>query len=269
MRRWVLSTVLFLLAMVLPVAAFGEEYIIGEGDALRVSVWGVNDLSLSVRVRPDGVITIPALGEVLAAGLAPVELQESLSEKMKRIVKNPVVTVIVEEIHNNKIYVFGGGVKPGVYNLDRRTSLLQLLCLIEEFNNPDLTKAYVMRKGKRVKEHFYGLFIKGEVEGDILLKPDDVIFIPALGDKNVYVVGAVNTPRFVEYREGLTVMEAILEAGGFNRFAKENKTVIFRKNGSRKVAISVKLKDLVNDGDLRQNMELEPGDYIVVKEGMF
>ncbi|MFO0752946.1 MAG: polysaccharide biosynthesis/export family protein [Thermodesulfovibrionales bacterium] len=63
--------ILLLLGLLAPAAAFAGEYVIGDGDTLFISVWGVKDLSLSVKVRPDGKITIPALGEVPASGLAP------------------------------------------------------------------------------------------------------------------------------------------------------------------------------------------------------
>ncbi|HDL21336.1 MAG TPA: sugar ABC transporter substrate-binding protein [Nitrospirae bacterium] len=271
--------------LVLPVIVNGEDYTIGEGDVLGISVWGNDKLSLSVKVRPDGKITIPASGEFYAAGLSPIELQDLLSEKLKGIVKNPVVTVIVEEINNNKVYVFGGGVSPGVVDLNKRTTLLQLLCQIgnngntvqtgadstqtSNLNNADLKKAYVLRKGKKIKEDFYGLFVKGDVENDILMKPDDIVFIPAFADRNIYVVGAVNEPKFIEYREGLTIMEAILGAGGFTKFARKNNTVIYRKDGRKEITIPVKLDDLIKDGDMTQNLRLNPGDYIVVKEGMF
>lgn len=180
-----------------------------------------------------------------------------------------MVTVIVEQINNNRVYVFGGGVRSGIYNIDRKTTLLQLLCQIGDLSNADLHNSYVERKGKKIKKDFYKLFIEGDTKEDITIKPDDVIFIPALTEKNVYVVGAVNTPRFIVYREGLTVLEAILEAGGFNKFAKENDTIIYRKEQGKEKAIPVRLKDLIKDGDLTQNIKLKPGDYIVVKEGIF
>jgi polysaccharide export outer membrane protein len=245
------------------------EYIIGEGDTLYISVWGEEELSLSVKVRPDGKITIPALGDVAVAGIPPRDLQVVLEEKLKQLIKKPVATVIVQEITNNKVYVFGGGVKSGVFNLDRRTTLLQLLCQIGDVNEAELQRAYVLRNGEKVKADFYKLFIEGDTSEDIMIEPDDVVFIPALADKNVYVVGAVNAPMTIKYREGLTVMEAILQAGGFTKFAKKNATVIFRKNGEEEVSIPVKLKKLIGDGKLDQNVRLKAGDYIVVKEGIF
>lgn len=257
------------IALLLPQAGFAEDYIIGEGDILRVSVWGEEQLSLPVRVRPDGKITVPALGDVRAAGLTTKALQRLLTEKLTRLIKKPVVTVIVEEITNNKVYVFGGGVKSGVYNLTRRTTLLQLLCQIGELDNADLKNAYVLRNGMKVKADFHRLFIEGDMTEEVAVKPNDVVFIPAVVDKNVYVVGAVQRPRFIVYREGLTVMAAILEAGGFTKFAKLNSIVVFRENGGEEFAIAVKAKKLMQDGELEQNVKLRPGDYVVVKEGMF
>ncbi len=267
-KRTIIVGLIIMMALIAS-TSYADDYVIGEGDVLRVSVWGVNELNLSQRVRPDGKITIPALGEVVASGLTPLQLQEKLTKDLKKLIKNPVVTVIVEEINNNRVYVFGGGVKSGIYNIDRKTTLLQLLCQIGDLSNADLHNAYVERKGKKIKRDFYKLFIEGDTKEDINIKPDDVIFIPALTEKNVYVVGAVNTPRYIVYRDGLTVLEAILEAGGFNKFAKENDTIIYRKINGKEKAIPVRLKDLMKDGDLTQNIKLKPGDYIVVKEGIF
>jgi len=64
-------------------------------------------------------------------------------------------------------------------------------------------------------------------------------------------------------------MEAILEAGGFTKFASQNDTMIYRKDGTREITITVKMKKLINDGDLTQNARLQPGDYVVVKESLF
>jgi polysaccharide export outer membrane protein len=82
-------------------------------------------------------------------------------------------------------------------------------------------------------------------------------------------MGAVTTPKAIAYRDGLTVVEAILEAGGFTKFAKQNDTVIYRKDGTRDQAIPVKVKNLINDGDLSQNARVQPGDYVVVSESLF
>jgi polysaccharide export outer membrane protein len=266
-------------------AVFAADYIIGEGDGLDISVWGVRELNASVRVRPDGKITIPGLGDVAASGFTPKDLQDDLARRMKELVKNPIVTVTVREITNSRVYIFGGGVNSGVFDLNRRTTLLQLLCTIGNVapavaggGGPvagsatrvaDYRKAYILRNGKKIKQDFHKLFITGDTNEDIIIESNDAIFIPQSLDKNIYVLGAVTTPRFIEFREGMTVMEAILESGGFTRFARQNDTVILRRESDKDVSIEVRAKDLVKDGELSQNVKLKPGDYVIVKEGMF
>ena len=258
-----------ILLCLLALPAFAGDYVIGEGDGLDIAVWGVKELSFSVKVRPDGKITVPGLGDVPASSMTPSQLQASLGEKLKELVKNPIVTVTVKDITNSKVYIFGGGIKAGIYSLNQKSSLLQLLCVISDARLADLKKAYVLRKGQKIKENFYPLFIDGDIREDIDIETNDVIFLPPLNEKNVYVVGAVNMPKAIEYREGLTVLAAILEAGSFNRYAKENNTVIIRKEGDKDVSIPVKAKDLITDGDLSQNVKLKAGDYVIIKEGMF
>ena len=220
------------------------------------------------------------------AARPPHNLQSSLTVKLKELVKNPIVTVTVREITNSKVYIFGGGINSGVYDLNRRTTLLQLLCAIgspatgaEERDRElrrelqsraaDYKRAYVLRNGKKIKENFYTLFIKGDTAEDIVIESNDAIFIPQLLERSVYVLGAVNASRAIEYREGMTVMEAILEAGGFTKFADQNDIVIHRKEDNKDMKLEVKAKKLIKDGDLTQNVLLKPGDYIVVKESLF
>lgn len=297
-----MKTFLFSILMMLILAtgpACAGDYVIGEGDGLDIAVWGVKDLNTSVRVRPDGKITIPGLGEVVASGFTPKALQADLAVRLKELVKNPIVTVTVREITNSRVYIFGSGVQPGVVDLNRRTTLLQLLCTIGTLPSPvpgagaaasaapgrgagasggqpaaagrvpDFKKAYVLRNGKKIKQDFTRLFINGEVGEDIVIESNDAVFIPQLPDTNIYVLGAVTAPRSIEYREGMTVMEAILESGGFTKFAKQNSTLVLRKEADKETTIEVKAKNLINDGDLKQNVKLKPGDYIIISEGMF
>lgn len=275
---------LALLMSLLPCAAYAADYVIGEGDVLIISVWGEKELSLQVKVRPDGKISLPAVGEVSASSKTAKDLQSLLTEKFSKIVRNPIVTVIVSEITNNKVYVFGGGVSSGVYSLTQRTTLLQLLCQIGQqqpaeaagapvgsssARNADLKNAYVLRNGKKIKQGFYKLFVEGDTSEDITIEPNDALFIPAPHDKNVYVMGAVMKPQSIPYRDNMTVMEAILESGGFTKFARQNETIIYRRENELDISIAVKAKNLIEGGDLNQNVRLRPGDYIVVREGIF
>ncbi|MBJ6801413.1 polysaccharide biosynthesis/export family protein [Geomonas propionica] len=265
LRVLLLSVLLFCA----PLWAHGADYVIGEGDSLDISVWGVKELNFPVKVRPDGKITVPGLGEVVASGSTPSQLQVHLGVRLKELVKNPIVTVTVREITNSKVYIFGSGVKAAVVDLSRRTTLLQLLCMLPEVKTADLANAYLLRTGGRVKTDLHRLFIKGDMSQDLVLESNDSIFIPLLVDRSVYVLGAVNLPKAIEYREGMKVMEAILEAGGFSKFADQNDVVVRRKDGDKAQALEVKAKKLFKEGDLSQNIELKAGDYVLVKEAFF
>jgi polysaccharide export outer membrane protein len=275
----------FALLLLIPISASAADYVVGEGDGLDIAVWGVKDLTFSVKVRPDGKITVPGLGDVSASGQTPSELQDSLSNKLKQLVKNPIVTVTVREITNSKVYIFGGGINSGVYDLNRRTTLLQLLCSLGSptvgvsggggaVSGPaaraaDYKRAYVLRGGKKIKEDFYALFVNGDTTQDVFLESNDSLFIPQLLDRNVYVLGAVNTSRAIEFRDGMTVMEAILEAGGFTKFASQNDTQIRRKESDKEISIPVRAKEIMQGGKMDQNIKLKPGDYVIVKESLF
>jgi polysaccharide biosynthesis/export protein len=255
--------------MVTPLKAVAEDYVIGDGDSLQIAVWDEPSLSTGVVVRPDGKITLPAVGDVVASGLTPMKLSEKLAEKMKEVVQRPIVSVTVKDITNNKIYVFGGGVPSGVNNLPGRTSLLRFLCKLGSLKGTDLEHAYIYRDGKKLDVNFYDIFVKGELFKDVMLKAEDVLYIPDNENNKIYLMGAVNAPKFVFYREGIKILDAIMDAGGFTKEAKENGVKVFRKEDKGIKEISVNVKDLMKEGDLSQNLLLVPGDVVFVKESIF
>jgi polysaccharide export outer membrane protein len=264
-RRMLPALVLVLLGFLTPVA-WGEDYIIGDGDVLQVSVWGVPELTVEVVVRPDGKITLPAAGDIVASGLSPVQLSDRLTSVLSEFVKKPVVTVTVRQIVSNRVYVSGGGAGPAVVDLAGRTTLLKLLCRLEGLENADLRRAYIIRDGKRLETDFFQLFVKGDVARDVTLQPEDIIFLPTQELNKVYVTGAIQEPRYIFYREGMTVLDAILEAGGFSEYAKRNDVLVVRNSGEK---VEVRLKDMMAGKDTDQNISLQPGDQVVVKEGIF
>lgn len=101
----ILFTFLTLILLCSPASA--QDYLIGQGDVLEVAVWGVPEMSRSVIVRPDGKITLPAVGDVKAAQMTPVNLSKKIAEAMKEYIKQPIVTVSVEQIINNRVYITG------------------------------------------------------------------------------------------------------------------------------------------------------------------
>lgn len=262
--------VLLMLFVWAPATVFAADYVIGEGDLIAISVWGEDDLSLQAKVRPDGKISLPGINDVVASGLTPEGLRNKLTQKLETLVKNPIVSVSLQQSRNSNVFVVGGGVPSRVVGMESRTTLLQLLASLGALDTADLKEAYVYRKGERVFASFYELFSLGEFEKDIQLEAGDTVYLPVKKEVNVFVVGAVNAPKAIFCREGLTVLDAILEAGSFNKYADENETVVVRKGqDGKKEFIPIKAKDLVNKGDLEQNLALQAGDYIIVKESFF
>lgn len=248
--------------------AFAEDYIIGPGDKINISVWGEQDLTGEVLVRPDGKISLPGAGEIKAEGLTPEQLQGEIKGRLVSLIKDPLVTVSMVEIANSKAYLIGGGVTSGAMDLQRKTSLLQLLASLD-LVRADLHGGYVMRDGKRLDRDFHALFHKGDLSQDLTLRNNDIIFLPALPEPYVYVLGAVNTPKALPFREGMTVMDALLECGGFTKFADKNKTVIVRRENGVETRIAVKAEELSKGKDLSQNALLRRGDYIIANESFF
>jgi polysaccharide export outer membrane protein len=258
--------------------AFGESYVIGPEDMLQISVWGSSELSVSIPVRPDGMISVPLVGDVKADGLTPDQLKDLLEKEYLKYIKAPNVSIVVTAINSFKIYIVGGGVSTGgqgggvssgMITLRRSTTLLQLLAQIGSLQGADLKSAYVLRAGQKLKVDFMKLIENGDVTQDIDLKRDDVIFIPPDLVNRIKVVGAVRNPGMFPYVKGMTALDAVLSAGGFTEFASQNSVVIVRQEGGEVKNIEVRLKDVIKGGDMSQNVHLKPGDMISVKTGIF
>jgi len=267
-KRVVIALVLFMsvLGLSFTGSAMADDYIIGAGDVLQVSVWGSPEFSVETPVRPDGKMTLPAVGDVVAEGMTPQQLSKKLEEVIKKFIKRPIVTLSVTQITNNKIFISGGGVSSGVIPLPGKTTLFKLLCQLDNIRDTDLTNAYLSRNGKKLLTNFYPLFMDGDLSQDVELKANDILHIPANAVNKVYVVGAVASPQAVPYLHGMKVLDAILAAGGFEEFAKKSKVVIMRRDGKQLI---VDIEDLLKGKDIKQNVPVNPGDYVIVKESMF
>ena len=223
----------------IPTQVLSADYIIGDGDTLVVSVWGAPELSTTIVVRPDGKITLPAVGDVSASGLTPAQLSHDLNKVLGSYVKTPIVTVAVSTITNNRIYISGGGIPSKVTNLSARTTLFKLLCSLEGIQNVDMKRAYLVRNGKAQFNDFYDLFVNSNIDKDFELQPEDILYLPSNEQNKVYVVGAVIEPKALIYREGLRVLDAVFECGGFSKYAKQSAVLIIRKDNGKDETIKI------------------------------
>ncbi len=168
-----------------------KEYRVGIDDVVDINVWRNPELSVSVPVRPDGKISMPLIGDVVAAGLTPDQVSASIKSRLKNYVRDPNVTVIIKEL----------------------------------------------------RSHEYLTLVR--------------------------VTGAVNDPLSLNYRQGITVLDAVLAAGGLNDYAAPDKTKLYRVIDGKTHIIYIRLDDILNKGKLETNIELRPKDIIAVPERIF
>ena len=157
------------------------DYRIGAEDELTISVWHEAELSQGVVVRPDGLITLPLLNELKVLGLTTDELQALLTEKLKTVVNDPQVTVIVKAVHSRKVFAMGNVAKQGVYPLGGRKTVLELIAEAGGLGPFAKTRSiYILRKsdGKEQRIPFnYKRALSGKSDNPELL-PGDMVIVP-------------------------------------------------------------------------------------------
>ena len=165
-------------------------YVIGPGDTVDIFVWGNEELSASIPVRPDGKITTPLVEDVQASGKTPTELARSMEQRLKRYIKNPIVTVIVTE--------------------------------------------FVGRQSEQIR-----------------------------------VIGKAQKPQAIPYVENMTLLDVMIAVGGLTEFAAGNSATIVRNVDGKQKEFRVRLDDLVKYGDITKNVDMFPGDILIIPESFF
>lgn len=164
-------------------AANSNNYTIGPEDILDIAVWKNTDLSRTVLVRPDGMISLPLLNDIQAAGVTPMALRAVLVEKLKEYIPEPEVSVIVEDVKSFKVSVLGEVGQPGRLELRSRTTILDALALaggLKEFAKR--SRVVVLRPSgntmTRLAFDYEKVTEEGGEGGNFFLHPDDIIVVP-------------------------------------------------------------------------------------------
>jgi polysaccharide export outer membrane protein len=160
-----------------------EEYRIGPEDTLLVSVWKNDAISKTVPVRPDGMVSLPLVQDVRAAGLTPLELRDMLAKKLAEYIPNPEVSVIVTEVRSFKVSVIGEVVKPARYELKSRTTVLDVLALAGGLNEfAARTRIVILRTDgkvmRRIPFNYNKVIGAGGERDNLYLQPGDVVVVP-------------------------------------------------------------------------------------------
>ena len=159
------------------------EYLIGPNDILNIHVWREDALTRDVIVMGDGRIAFPLIGEIMAKDKTVEELKQSITQKLKKYVSDPNVTVIVKESRSRRIYTIGKLNAPGAHPLVAGMTVLQALSASGGFTEwADTKNILIIRRKGSVEERLkfnYKEFIDGrDVEQNILLQPNDTIVVP-------------------------------------------------------------------------------------------
>src|ERR1700722_9482367 len=162
--------------------ALPSDYVIGADDQLKISVWNEANLSETVPVRPDGKISMPLLNDVDAAGLTPTQLKDSITEKLRKFISDPRVTIVVLAMNSRRVFVTGEVNHTGPMALLPHMTVLQALAQAGFTQFANVKGIYLLRteNGKQSRIPFnYKEVVKGNrPEQNVQLKPGDTIVVP-------------------------------------------------------------------------------------------
>ncbi|MGC1474822.1 MAG: polysaccharide biosynthesis/export family protein [Terriglobales bacterium] len=160
----------------------GPEYVIGPEDVLHIAVWREAEMTATLPVRPDGKISLPLVDDVQASGLTPKQLADSLTDKLKKYIADPRVTVVVTAINSKRVYLTGEVSHSGAMSMSPNMTVLQALSNAGMNQFADTKRIYVLRteNGKQQKLPVnYRKLLKGEqIEQNYVLQPGDTIVVP-------------------------------------------------------------------------------------------
>ena len=164
-------------------ATTDPAYIIGPEDVIDINVWKEPDMTRNVPVRPDGKISLPLINDVQAAGSTPQQLASTVTEKLRKFLTEPQVTVIVTQINSQRVFVVGEVLRAGAFPLIPGMTVLQALSSAGGFTTfADVKKIHVMRlvSGKHIELPFnYREVLKGDnPDQNIKLEPGDTVVVP-------------------------------------------------------------------------------------------
>jgi polysaccharide export outer membrane protein len=160
-----------------------SDYVIGAEDVLGVLFWREQEMSGDVVVRPDGMVTLPLIGELKAAGLKPEAVRDAIQAAATKFLADANVTVVVRQINSRKVFITGQVARPGEFPLASPRTVLQLIALsggLTEYAEGD--KVTIMRTDGAATQTLrfnYKEVTKGKkIEQNILLKPGDTVVVP-------------------------------------------------------------------------------------------
>ncbi len=255
-------------------------YVLKKGDRLEISVLDEPEMGREVFILPDGSINYLLVGQVKAAGKSADELADLLAERLSKYIKDPKVSVIIQDLHTDDneefVSVVGAVQKPGRQRIRQGDRLLDAitdaggLLFINDLwggrSVANLNSAYISRNGEILDVSIYKLLREGDMDHNILVRPGDFIFFPESDTSNLIVLGEVDNPNIIPFTRDISLLEAISRCGGFTERAQKGKVIVLRMNGNETEMRKVDLDAILNGREKMSELALKAGDIVFVPE---
>ena len=247
-----------------PPAAANAQYRLAAGDTIRISVYQSADLTLETRLTEAGTISYPLLGSVALAGLTVSEAEKRIADGLRNgnFVKQPQVSVAVQQVRGNQVSVLGQVGKPGRYPLE--TGNVQLTDMIATAGGvvpggADQVVVVGTRNGQpyRAEIDLPSVFGAGRRANDLTLQNGDVIWVERA--PMIYMYGEVQRPGSLRLQRGMTVMQALAASGGLTQRGTERGLRVHRRDAEGKVRI---IEPAMTD-------KLQAEDIVYIRESVF
>ncbi len=240
-------------------------YRLGSGDTLRLSVFGRPEVSGQFLIGPDGVVTIPLIGNLMLNDSTREEAQQRISQQLRGYFTRPYVTLAVDDYGSNQVTVLGRVQNAGRQKFPAPPTLAEVLANAGAMPILDkqatLTRCAIIRGREKLIWVDLKALLNGDLAYNIVMKRGDIVFIPDSSETAVYVLGAVPKPGSYRLSPHMSVLDALAQAGGPDENAKPEAIGIYRA-GARQVE-TISFNDLIAP-QRAVNFGLEDGDVVFV-----
>ncbi|MCG9063476.1 polysaccharide biosynthesis/export family protein [Laribacter hongkongensis] len=240
-------------------------YRLGSGDTLRLSVFGRPEVSGQFLIGPDGVVTIPLIGNLMLNDSTREEAQQRISQQLRGYFTRPYVTLSVDDYGSNQVTVLGRVQNAGRQKFPAPPTLAEVLANAGAMPILDkqatLTRCAIIRGREKLIWVDLKALLNGDLAYNIVMKRGDIVFIPDSSETAVYVLGAVPKPGSYRLTPHMSVLDALAQAGGPDENAKPEAIGIYRA-GARQVE-TISFNDLIAP-QRAVNFGLEDGDVVFV-----
>ena len=252
------------------------EYRVGPGDLLSVTLWqgGGKGDEHKVTVQVDGTISLPFFEAVKVEGMTPREIDDFMTESLKKFVRHPRVDVLVLKKRSKTVTIFGEvrdllrqPTGPGTYFMVGKETLVDFLSRAGgPTKEADLTKVKLIRHGKTIILNLERAIKQADWRENAIIDDGDTIFIPSLAQskRRVYVLGQVKKPGIVEFTGEIRLLDAVSKSGGFGDHPYYPDIRVIRADRDRPLILPVNFERLLEKGDLTQNLALRDKDIIII-----